>query len=129
MKVFTQDPEVIRIGADYLLIISGFYMVFSAMFAINGALRGAGDTLIPMFITLLSLWFVRIPVSWVLAHSMGINGIWWGAPIAWFLGMSLSYLYYMTGRWRTKTVIRHPEPAGEIAIPAEDPNGLSRKEN
>jgi hypothetical protein len=54
---------------------------------------------------------------------MGINGNMVGCTHCWFLGMSLSYLYYMTGRWRTKTVIRHPEPAGEFAIPAEDPNG------
>lgn len=118
MRVFTQDPEVISIGADYLLIVSGFYVIFSAMFAVNGVLRGAGDTLIPMFITLFALWFVRIPVSWMLAEKIGITGIWWGAPIAWMIGLWFSYAYYKTGKWKTKTVIKHPEPAGDVVNPS-----------
>ena len=107
MLLFTKDPEVVRIGEDYILIVSFFYIIFSTMFVINGTLRGAGDTLIPMFITLFSLWVIRIPLSWYLSTEIGIIGIWWGTPIAWFFGMTLSYAYYRTGKWRTKAVVRH----------------------
>ena len=53
MRLFTnkEDYEVVAIGVSYLQIVSPFYMVFSMMFIFNGALRGAGDTLFPMFIT------------------------------------------------------------------------------
>ncbi len=104
MCLFTNEPSVIEIGVQYLKIVSFFYIVFTTMFTIGGVMRGAGDTLIPMIITFVALWLVRIPLCYFLAQKMGIVGIWWGIPIAWFFGMSFSYFYYLTGRWKTKTV-------------------------
>ena len=105
-NLFTNDPEVISIGVNYLVIVAGFYIAFSTMFIIGGVMRGAGATLIPMFITLFILWLVRVPFSYFLSQKIGITGIWWGIPIAWILGMTLQYLYYLTGRWKTKVVVK-----------------------
>ena len=104
MRMFTTDPQVIEIGQNYLIIVSSFYLVFSSMFTIHGVLRGAGDTLIPMFITLFSLWIVRIPAAYLLSDKIGSDGIWWSIPMGWVIGMSFSYIYYRTGRWKTKAV-------------------------
>lgn len=107
MQFFTDDPEVIAIGENYLVIVSSFYLLFSAMFTVNGVLRGAGDTLIPMFITLFSLWIIRIPVAYFLSDRIGETGIWWAVPIAWFAGTVVSYFYYLSGQWKTKSVVKH----------------------
>ncbi len=109
MAVFTKDAQVIEIGRQYLLIVPFFYMVFATMFTINGVMRGAGDTLIPMIITIISLWIVRIPVSYYLSLHMGTRGIWWGIPIAWFVGIILAFSYYKTGRWKKKGIVRHKQ--------------------
>ncbi len=109
MALFTNDQEVIAIGARYLLIVGGFYIMFSSMFVIGGVMRGAGDTLIPMFITLFALWIIRIPIAWVLSHKIGVDGIWWAIPIAWFIGMTFSYIYYRTGKWKTKAVVKYKD--------------------
>ncbi len=106
MALFVSDKNVISIGGDYLLIVGSFYVIFSTMFVVGGIMRGAGDTLIPMFITLFSLWIIRIPLAAILSKPLGVHGIWWAIPIAWFIGMSLSYLYYRTGRWKKKTLFR-----------------------
>ena len=106
MQMFTSDVEVIKAGVKYLWIVAPFYILFSTMFAFNGVLRGAGDTLIPMFITLFALWIIRIPVSWFLSEKMGETGIWWGIPIAWFFGAFLSYLYFLSGKWKTKVIVK-----------------------
>ncbi len=106
MGIFTDDQNVINIGASYLIIVSSFYIFFSTMFVLNGVMRGAGDTLIPMFITLIALWAIRIPVSYWLSRHLDEVGIWWAIPIGWFIGMALSWLYYLTGRWKTKGVIK-----------------------
>ncbi len=105
-NLFTSDPEVISIGANYLVIVAGFYITFSTMLIIGGVMRGAGATLIPMFITLFILWIVRIPLSYYLSQEIGTPGIWWGIPIAWILGMTLQYIYYLTGRWKAKVVVK-----------------------
>ena len=104
--MFTKDPEVIRIGAEYLVIVSSFYLLFTAMFKINGVLRGAGDTLIPMFITLTSLWLIRVPFAWAFSRTLGETGIWWSVPAGWGVGLVLSFLYYLTGKWKTKVVVK-----------------------
>jgi len=118
--LFNADPNVVAIGARYLLIVGGFYVVFSSMFVLTGVLRGAGDTMIPMFITILSLWLIRIPISAWLSRRIGTDGIWWGVPIAWAVGLLLSAGYYATGRWRSKTVVPLPAPLQEpLAVPPQ----------
>ncbi len=112
MRFFTDDTEVIAIGQDYLVIVSSFYLLFSAMFTVNGVLRGAGDTLIPMFITLFSLWLIRIPVAYFLSGKIGETGIWWAVPIAWFAGTVVSYIYYLSGNWKTKGVMKQKKSTG-----------------
>lgn len=107
MMLFTHDQEVIRLGSEYLVIVSSFYLVFSTMFIIGGVMRGAGDTIIPMFFTIISLWIVRIPLAYFLAQDLGITGIWWASPTGWVVGMTLSFLYYLTGRWKKKVVVNH----------------------
>jgi putative MATE family efflux protein len=103
--IFSSDTEVIRIGAEYLLIVSSFYLVFSGMFITAGVLRGAGDTLVQMFITLAGLWVVRIPVSALLSGWIGTRGIWWGIPAGWIVGFLASYIYYLSGRWKKKVLV------------------------
>ncbi|MDP2723428.1 MAG: MATE family efflux transporter [Bacteroidales bacterium] len=113
MRLFTnkEDFEVVTIGVKYLRIVSPFYVVFSLMFIFNGVLRGAGDTLFPMFITILALWIIRLPLSYLLSLKFDAIGIWWGIPIAWAFGVIASSLYYKTGNWKKKAVVKHDIPA------------------
>jgi putative MATE family efflux protein len=121
LGIFTDDQAVIDIGQQYLYIVSSFYIIFSTMFVINGVMRGAGDTVIPMFTTLIALLFVRVPLSYFLSQKIGETGIWWAIPIGWFLGMVFAWIYYLTGRWKTKSVVKHqPLPVTE-RIAQENP--------
>jgi putative MATE family efflux protein len=105
--LFTNDTEVVNIGIQYLYIVSPFYILFSAMFVLMGVLRGAGDTIMPMIFTIISLWIVRVPASYFLSQEIGVNGIWWGIPVAWIIGMGASLWYYSTGKWKKKAVVKH----------------------
>ncbi|HQB48370.1 MAG TPA: MATE family efflux transporter, partial [Bacteroidales bacterium] len=107
MRIFTPDTAVIEVGNGYLVIVGSFYILFSSLFVVNAVMRGAGDTLIPMFITLISLWLIRVPASYFLAEKIGVTGIWWAIPFGWAIGLILTFIYYFTGRWKTKGVIKH----------------------
>jgi len=125
MRLFTVDENVIQIGGEYLTIVTSFYLLFTGMFVYSGVMRGAGDTLIPMFLTLFSLWIIRIPTAIFLSQEnieifgltirgvgLGAKGIWWSIPAGWGFGMLLSFIYYRTGRWKTKSVVKAKvEPA------------------
>jgi Na+-driven multidrug efflux pump len=109
MDLFTNDREVIRLGDQYLTIVSSFYILFTLMFIYNGIMRGAGDTFIPMFFSLISLWLIRIPLAWFLSRRLGAEGIWWAIPAGWLIGLSLSFGYYKTSRWKKKSVVKFDE--------------------
>ena len=109
IMLFSKDENVIEIGYNYLVIVSSFYVLFSAMFVTQGLLRGAGDTLIPMFFTLFALWLLRIPISFYLSRpemGLGATGIWWGIPIAWSFGFIATFIYFLTGKWKTKGIVK-----------------------
>ncbi len=106
MNAFTPDAEIIRIGTEYLMIVSSFYFIFSVMFSLMGTFRGAGDTLFPMFITLLTLWVIRVPLSEYLSGIYGETGIWYALPITWAFGMTASTIYFFTGRWKRKAAVK-----------------------
>jgi putative MATE family efflux protein len=106
IHIFSGDPEVVRIGGRYLAIVGSGYLLFSAMFILGAVPRGAGDTMIPMLITLLTLWVVRIPLSIWLSSFLGSDGIWWSLPAAWLIGAVLSGAYYLSGRWRRRVLVK-----------------------
>jgi Na+-driven multidrug efflux pump len=114
VSLFTNDPEVVHIGKDYLYIVSPFYVVFASLFVMMGLLRGAGDTITSMIITIISLWLIRIPASYVLSVKFGTIGIWWGIPVAWIIGLTFSYFYYKTGRWKKKAIVKHKPEEREL---------------
>jgi putative MATE family efflux protein len=108
LSFFTRDANVISIGYGYLTIVGSCYILFSCMFITHGLLRGVGITLIPMFITLFSLWLFRIPMAYFLSKpsfNLGAKGIWLAIPIAWFLGFVASLIYYSKSNWRAKKLI------------------------
>ena len=106
MDAFTNDTKVIDIGSEYLTIVSLFYLVFAFMFTFNGVMRGAGDTFIPMIFTLVSLWLIRIPFAIFLSNRFGEAGIWWSFPMSWATGLIMSWIYYLTGRWKKKVIVK-----------------------
>lgn len=105
MLAFTNDPAVIAIGKEYLLIVGGFFIVHGALNVYNGALRGAGDTLFTMSVSLLCLWLIRIPLAYGLSDVMGRNGIWWSIGISISIGLIITYIYYKTGHWKKRRVV------------------------
>jgi putative MATE family efflux protein len=116
MRMFTDDVQVIEIGKKYLVIVGAFYVLFSSMFIVGSVMRGAGDTLIPMFITLFALWIIRIPLAYLLSQAswLGVYGIWWSIPFGWATGLMLSYLYYLSGRWKRKVIIKYDSSGRRI---------------
>jgi MATE family multidrug resistance protein len=82
MGLFTRDPEVLAIGAT-LLAFAAVYQVFDAMYIIyTGALRGAGDTLVPSLVTGLLCWGMMLFGGYLVARyapEWGVTGPWLAA--------------------------------------------------
>jgi putative MATE family efflux protein len=101
MGIFNKDPRVIRLGVQYIRIAAPFYIFVALGVVLNRALAGAGDTFIPMIITLLSLWGFQIPLAIFLSNSrMGVTGVWWAVALASALNGLLILGWFETGRWK-----------------------------
>ncbi len=107
MLAFTKDPEVIRIGKEYLLIMGGFFIVHGGLNVFNGALRGAGDTLFPMAVSITCLWLIRIPLAYWFSSIWGRSGIWWAIGASLCIGLTITYIYYKLGFWKNKGYTEH----------------------
>ena len=106
LELFTTDPMVVSSGYECLVIVNATYIIFNSMFMMNGMLRGAGATVFPMLNTLFSLWLCRIPAAILLSKYFGETGIWWSMPVGWTVGLCGALIYYYSGRWKHKAVVR-----------------------
>lgn len=110
------DIEVMRIGMRYLQIVGSSYIFLAILFVTNGIINGAGHTLITMIITLLSLWLVRVPGSWLLSKtSLGVTGIWISIALSLVVTMGVSLTYYFSGRWKKPVIFR-----ASVTVPVMD---------
>lgn len=98
------DPGVIRVGVEYLRVVSVFYIVMGTMNSFNGILRGAGDVKIFMASTLCN-FSCRVLFAYGLSWFIGQQAIWWAIPIGWFCGVSVAFLRYRSGKWKEKSLI------------------------
>lgn len=75
-SLLSNDPDVRALGADILKIEAFAEPLYAASIVCTGALRGAGDTLVPGILNLVSMWGVRITLSLLLVPHMGLYGVW-----------------------------------------------------
>ncbi|MDD7201239.1 MAG: MATE family efflux transporter [Sphaerochaetaceae bacterium] len=74
--LISPDEEIRALGARVLRIEAFAEPMFGASIIITGAMRGAGDTVGPTLLNLVSMWLVRIPLSALLAPHIGLVGVW-----------------------------------------------------
>lgn len=75
-SLLTPDPDIQSLGSYVLRIEAFAEPLFAASIVVAGALRGAGDTLAPSILNLVSMWGVRISASIILAPRFGLPGVW-----------------------------------------------------
>jgi multidrug resistance protein, MATE family len=103
IHLFTHDPQVLRIGA-MLLIFAAVYQFFDALYiTYNGALRGAGDTLVPAIATGVLCWGITVLGGYAIARSFprfGPVGPWTAATIYGIILGLFIYVRFRRGAWR-----------------------------
>ncbi|MBO6187436.1 MAG: MATE family efflux transporter [Prevotella sp.] len=76
MSVLTPVGDIISLGAECLRIEAFAEPMFAAAIVCNGVFIGAGDTLKPAIMSLLSMWGVRLTLAALLATTYGLPGVW-----------------------------------------------------
>lgn len=96
MKIFVKGPMVISAGTQMIRYLAPFYITYISVEIFSGALRGMGDAVIPMILTLSGTCLLR--VVWILAVFPGhrsIPTIEASYPITWITTSVLFFIYYL----------------------------------
>jgi putative MATE family efflux protein len=94
MLLFTPDTHVADLGQGFLLVVGACCLLNGATLILNGAMRGAGKTLLPMLVSIVSLWLVRLPLAWLLGDRLGIDGVWLAIAASIAVAFVFTLLYY-----------------------------------
>jgi len=98
-SLLTSSEEVRQLGVKVLRIEAFAEPLYAASIVCSGVLRGAGDTLAPSIINLLSMWGVRIVLSLILVSGMGLVGIWLAMAIELCCRGILMLIRTINGKW------------------------------
>lgn len=105
-RVFIADEGVIGLTVTFVRIHAFSIPAVGAFFAIDGALRGAGDTKYPLLTSFTGMYAIRLPLSFVLGFVLpfGIVGVWFSLVIEYWCRAVVISVRYRGGRWKTLKV-------------------------
>ena len=101
-NLFTNDPDVLRIGTDCLRILAIGAPAYAIGMIVTQAINGSGDTATPTAIDFVGFWLVQIPLAYWLATSLSLeqNGAFWAITVAETLITVLAVIVFRSGRWK-----------------------------
>ncbi|EJV61240.1 MATE family efflux transporter [Bacillus mycoides] len=107
LALFLTSQTTIDIAHSLIMITLWSYLIFGHAQIISATMRASGTVLWPTVISVVSIWFVEVPVAYYLSYhtSLGIEGIWIGYPAAFIVSLILQYAYYKLS-WQKKRITR-----------------------
>ncbi|MCI2058450.1 MAG: MATE family efflux transporter [Oscillibacter sp.] len=100
MWLFSKSPEVIASGVLYLRWVMPCYILFTFLMVLGSVMRGAGESVVPLLSTLLSVWLGRVVLCYFLDLHFGKEYMFACFGGGWLLGALLAGGYYLSGRWK-----------------------------
>ena len=119
MGIFTETDELVDLSMHLMRILAAGYLLMSIMQSLTGVMRGAGDTVTPMWISVIETFFLRMPLAYIMVYltksemqPLGNSDmIYWSLLIAWGIGAIMSIVLYRVGGWRKKGLVQMDEAA------------------
>jgi len=112
MGIFTDTAELVDLSMHMMRILAVGYIAMAVTQSLSGVVRGAGDTMTPMWISLITTIVLRVPVAYGIAYITRSEAYPTGRPestfisllVAWTMGSIITTVFYKMGRWRKKAL-------------------------
>ena len=112
MGIFTNTTELVELSRNMMGIIAVGYIAMAVTQSLSGVMRGAGDTMTPMWISLFTTVAVRVPIAYGIAFLTRTpelpNGrqecIFISLLCSWVIGAIVTTIFYMRGKWKQKAI-------------------------
>lgn len=107
LSMFTDDAHVVETGMSIIRLIVPTWITYLCIEILSGAMRGAGDSLMPTLMTLTGVCLMR--VFWVTVvvprmHQLPVLML--SYPITWVITSCMFIVYYLRGRWLDRCIAR-----------------------
>ena len=112
MGFFTTTSELVDLSMSMMRIIALGYLAMGVTQSLSGVMRGAGDTMTPMWISLITTVIVRVPIAYGIAYftrspeyPIGRQEcVYISLLCCWLIGAALTTILYAVGRWKKKAI-------------------------
>lgn len=112
MAIFTNTADLVTLSMNMMRILAVGYIAMAIIQSLSGVMRGAGDTVTPMWISIVMTIFLRVPIAYGLVYltkSAEFPGgrkesIYVSLLISWVLGAIITSILYKRGKWRKKAI-------------------------
>ncbi len=113
MGVFTDTAELVDLSMHMMRILAVGYIAMAVTQSLSGVMRGAGDTMTPMWISLITTVILRVPVAYSIAYLTRSEAYPTGRPestfisllVSWTLGAIITTVFFKKGNWRKKGLV------------------------
>lgn len=108
MGIFTDTASLVDLSMRMMRILAVGYIAVALTQSLSGVMRGAGDTMTPMWISIMQTIVIRVPLAYGLVYLSKTaeypggraECIFISLLIAWVMGAILTTIFYMRGKWR-----------------------------
>ena len=115
--IFTDTAQLIDLASRMMTLMAAGYIGVAVTQVLGGVMRGAGDTVTPMWISIISTIILRIPVAYIMANLTASEAWPHGHPfslsasllVSWVLGAIMSVIVYARGKWKKKMIDPDPD--------------------
>jgi putative MATE family efflux protein len=113
MGVFTETKELVELSYLLMCILAFGYIAVAVTQSLSGIMRGAGDTMTPMWISLITTVVVRVPLDYGISYLTRSEALPFGNSkciqisllCSWIFGALLTLLFYKIGHWKKKSIV------------------------
>lgn len=113
MSIFTDTKELVDLSMHMMRILAVGYIAMAVTQCLSGVMRGAGDTMTPMWISLITTVILRVPVAYSIAYLTRSDLYPTGRPestfisllVSWTLGAIITTFFYKRGKWKKKALV------------------------
>ena len=112
MGIFTETTELVNLSANMMKILAVGYIAMAVTQCLSGVMRGAGDTMTPMWISLITTVAIRVPLAYGIAFltrtpelpNGAYQSIWISLLSSWVIGAVITSICYLKGGWKKKAL-------------------------
>lgn len=112
MGIFTKTPELVELSRYMMGILAVGYIAMAVTQSLSGVMRGAGDTMTPMWISIATTILIRVPIAYGISFLTRTpelpNGrqecIFISLLLSWVLGAIITFVFYKRGKWKNKGI-------------------------